>query len=97
MDETLKKAVLENLQRLVARIKVLEGEAGKCRVNQCWWDGDLCQKYSEIRGLQYCGIVCSRCQRLDKESFWFVLDRACIFRGSSLLPNDAVTEGKKMG
>ena len=97
MDEKVKKAALENLERLVARIKELEKKLANSQNSRCWWDGESCQKYSEIRGLQYCGIVCSQCSRLDEETLWTVLDQACIFRGSSLLPEDAVTEGKEDG
>lgn len=97
MDEKVKKAALENLERLVARIKELEKELANSQNSRCWWDGDFCQKYSEIRGLQYCGIACSQCSRLDNDALWSVLDQACIFRGSSLFPDDAVTEGKEDG
>ncbi len=91
MDEGKKKAVLENLQRLAARIKELEEEVGeqekrinqlaKLQGNRCWWDGKSCQRYTEINGLQYCGRACSECHRLDKETLSFVLARAVACGG----------------
>lgn len=94
MDETAKKAALENLRRLAARIKelnkeaveqeekitLLTGQLAKVQGQRCWWDGESCQKYSEIRGLQDCGIVCSQCQRLDKETLLFVLEQTLLIK-----------------
>ncbi len=86
-SEGIKRAVLENLQKLAARIKELKGEAEKQKEkivfltnqhHQCWWDGGSCQRYSEICGFQDCGATCAQCSRLDIEKFWFVLERLNI-------------------
>lgn len=86
MEEWLKKATQENLQRLVNRIKELEAKAKAQQdlierlkigadTNLCWWDGKQCRRQSEISGLQSCGRACAECHRLDGKDLSETLER----------------------
>lgn len=85
--KSVKEQALEKLAKLEGIIKGLQtkvddlqealdeekDKVAKAIINQCWWDGKSCGRYSEISGFQDADGRCLSCPRLDKDRI------LCIF------------------
>jgi len=78
--KSAKEQVLDKFRKLENTIKSLRAElaAVEAIINQCWWDGKDCCRYTQINGLQDAGSLCQRCPRLDIDRVIYIFDRIGI-------------------
>lgn len=73
-----KKELLKSLKELREKISELNARKDK-KDNTCWWDGEECPFYLEMKGFENAGPRCCGCSRLDEERFFSNLED--IFKG----------------
>lgn len=68
-----KEELLESLKKLREKIAELSEKKEK-RNNICWWNGEECPFYLEMKGLENASSRCCGCSHLDEERLLSILE-----------------------